>query len=158
MADTTLGAAPVLGRLPNANRPIPRVAVPEQTQAESVPAYGLPGWGALLVLLAIAGIGGLIDLLNGSQARGGFNVGIVAASIAAILVVRRTAMFPVVVAPPIVYSLASGSVLYLRSNGLHDHKVVIDTAANWLVYGFPAIAAATAAVLIIAGIRMLIRR
>jgi fumarate reductase subunit D len=158
MADANLGAAPVLGRVPNANRPIPRAVAREQLQTQSEPESGLPAWAALLVLLAIAGVGGAIDLVNGTQARGGFNVGIVAASIAAILVVKRSAMFPVVVAPPIVYSLASGSVLYLRSNGLHDHKVVIDTAANWLVYGFPAIAAATASVLIIAGIRMLIRR
>jgi hypothetical protein len=36
--------------------------------------------------------------------------------------------------------------------------VLFDAAANWLVYGFPAIAAATAAVLIIAGIRLIVRR
>ena len=73
--------------------------------------------------------------------RGGFNIGIVVASVVAILVVRRSDMFPIVVAPPIVYSLASGIMLYLRSGGLHDKKVVLDAAANWLVYGFPAIAA-----------------
>ena len=110
------------------------------------------------MLLAIAGVGGLIDAVTGSHERGGFNVGIVLASIVAILVVRRSSMFPVVVAPPIVYSAVSGFLLYVRSNGLHDRKVLIDTAANWLVYGFPAIAAATAAVLIIAGTRMVIRR
>jgi len=33
--------------------------------------------------------------------------------------------------------------------------VLLDAAANWLVYGFPAIAGATAAVLIIAGIRLI---
>ena len=37
-------------------------------------------------------------------------------------------------------------------------RALYDAAANWLVYGFPAIAGATAAVLIIAGIRMLSRR
>jgi hypothetical protein len=36
--------------------------------------------------------------------------------------------------------------------------VLFDGAANWLVYGFPAIAAATAAVLIIAGVRMITHR
>jgi fumarate reductase subunit D len=46
----------------------------------------------------------------------------------------------------------------VRSSGLHDKKVVLDAAANYLVYGFPAIAAATAAVLIIAGIRMITRK
>ncbi|PZS31894.1 MAG: hypothetical protein DLM58_10945 [Pseudonocardiales bacterium] len=119
---------------------------------------GLPAWAALLVLLAIAGLGGVIDTISGSQVRGGFNIGIVVASVVAMLVVRRTSMFPVVIAPPLVYSLASASMLYLRSGGLHDKKVLFDGAANWLVYGFPAIAAATAAVLIIAGFRLITHR
>jgi hypothetical protein len=119
---------------------------------------GLPSWGALVVLLVIAGIGGLVDSLSGTGIRGGFNIGIIVASIVAILLVRRSGMFPVVIAPPIVYSVASGAMLYIRSSGLSDHKALYDAAANWLVYGFPAIAGATAAVLIIAGIRMLSRR
>jgi hypothetical protein len=49
-------------------------------------------------------------------------------------------------------------MVYLRSGGLHDRRALYDAASNWLVYGFPAIAAATAAVLIIAGIRMLSSR
>lgn len=129
--------------------------VPER---DAVPDRGLPGWGALLVLLVIAGIGGVIDTLSGAQARGGFNYGVVIASVVAILVVRRSGMFPIVIAPPIVYSLASGAMLYVRSSGLHDKRVLFDGAANWLVYGFPAIASASAAVLIIAGIRLIIRR
>jgi Domain of unknown function (DUF6542) len=119
---------------------------------------GLPAWAALLVLLAISGIGGVIDTLSGSQVRGGFNIGIVVASIVAMLLVRRASMFPVVIAPPLVYAGASGAMLYLRSSGLHDRKALFDGAANWLVYGFPAIAAATAAVLIIAGVRLIVHR
>ncbi len=119
---------------------------------------GLPAWAALLVLVAIAGVGGIIDSLSGSQVRGGFNVGIVVASVVAMLLVRRSSMFPVVIAPPLVYAGASGAMLYLRSGGLHDKKVLFDGAANWLVYGFPAIAAATAAVLIIAGVRLVTHR
>jgi fumarate reductase subunit D len=103
-------------------------------------------------------LGAVIDTVGDITSRSGINFGIVLAAILAILAVRRRAMFPVVVAPPIVYSLVSGSLLYVRSNGLHDHKVLIDTAANWLVYGFPAIAAATAAVLLIGGIRLIIGR
>lgn len=127
----------------------PRPAVAER---------GLPWWGALLILIAIAGVGGVIDTIGTTQARGGFNIGIVVASVVAILIVRRSHMFPVVIAPPIVYSAAAVFQLYLRSSGLHDKKVVLDAAANYLVYGFPAIAAATAAVLIIAGIRLIIRK
>jgi hypothetical protein len=85
-------------------------------------------------------------------------VGIIAGAVLSVLLVRRSAMFPVVVAPPIVYSLAAGISLYIRSSGLSDHSVLLDAATNWLVYGFPAIAAATAAVLIIAGIRLIVRR
>ncbi len=118
----------------------------------------MPGWAALLVLLGIAGLGGLIDMISGTHVRGGFNIAIIVASIVAVLIVRRSGMFPVVVAPPIVYSAASGLMLYVRSNGLNDRRVLIDSAANWLVYGFPALAAATAAVLFIAAIRMITRR
>ena len=131
---------------------------PEMDPRPRVRERGLPSWLALVVLLVIAGIGGLIDTLSGTQVRGGFNIGIIVAAVVAILLVRRTGMFPIVIAPPIVYSLASAAMLYLRSNGLSDHKALYDAAANWLVYGFPAIAGATAAVLIIAGIRMLSRR
>lgn len=119
---------------------------------------GLPGWGAVLLLLALAAVGGLIDVIAGSQVRGAFNIGIVVASVVAILAVRRSSMFPVVVAPPIVYSVGSAGTLYIRSSGGHDKRALFDAAANWLVYGFPAIASATAAVLIIAGIRLMTRR
>jgi len=113
---------------------------------------------AVLILIAIAAIGGGIDLANHSEVKGGFNISVVIASVVAIIIVRRSAMFPVVVAPPLVYFAASAVLLYARSGGLHDRKVLLDAAANWLVYGFPAIAGATAAVLIIAGIRLIAGR
>ena len=111
----------------------------------------------MLVLAASPPLGILIDAVGGHQL-GAVQLGIIAGSVIAILVVRRSGMFPVVVAPPIVYSLGAGISLYLRSGGLHDRGVLIDAATNWLVYGFPAIAAATASVLIIAGIRLIVRR
>jgi hypothetical protein len=72
--------------------------------------------------------------------------------------VRRSGLFSVVVAPPLVYFVASAIMLYERSGGLSNRSKLIDSAVNWLVYGFPAIAIATAAVLLIAGVRILIRR
>lgn len=119
---------------------------------------GLPGWAGLLVLVGLTILGILFDAMRGHQLGLGFNVGIISGSVLAILLVRRSGMFPVVVAPPIVYSLGAGISLYLRSGGLHDRGVLIDAATNWLVYGFPAIAAATASVLIIGGIRLIVRR
>jgi hypothetical protein len=130
----------------------------ESLRQRRAPERGLPAWAALLVLIAIAALGGVLDTLASIQVKGGFNIGIVIASIVAILIVKRSHMFPIVIAPPIVYSGAALFQLYVRSSGLHDKKVVLDAAANYLVYGFPAIAAATAAVLIIAGCRLIIRK
>jgi len=130
----------------------------EALQAPRAAERGLPWWGALLLLIVIAGVGGVVDTLGSISVKGGFNVGIVVASVVAILTVKRSHMFPIVIAPPIVYSAAALFQLYVRSSGLHDRKVVLDAAANYLVYGFPAIAAATAAVLIIAGIRLIARK
>jgi fumarate reductase subunit D len=129
---------------------------PEADATPQAPERGLPWWGALLILVGIAVIGGVVDAKSSSQ--GAFNIAIIAASVISILVVRRSHMFPIVIAPPIVYSVASMFMLYIRSDGLHDKKQIIDAAANYLVYGFPAIASATAAVLIIAGIRMIARK
>lgn len=138
-----------------------RASARERLEAVGKPARserGIAGWTGLGVLIAVTILGILFDTVRGHQLGIGFNVGIIAGSILAILLVRRSGMFPVVVAPPIVYSLGAGISLYLRSGGLHDRGVLIDAATNWLVYGFPAIAAATASVLIIAGIRLIIRR
>lgn len=149
------------GTAPTATRRRPAVATAAEEQPQFRPSArerGLPGWGALLVLVAIAAVGGLIDMLRGTHVRGGFNIAIVVAAVVAILVVRRSSLFTVVVAPPIVYTAASLGTVYFRSGGLKDKKVLLDAAANWLVYGFPAIAAASAAVLIVAGVRLIIRR
>jgi len=119
---------------------------------------GLPGWLAVLLLIGIAGVGGLIDSISGSAIRGAFNYSLIIASLIAILVVRRSQMFNVVIAPPLVYFVASAGLLYVRTGGLHNRGKLIDAATNWIVYGFPAIAGATAVVLVVAGIRLMARR
>jgi hypothetical protein len=129
-----------------------------QARRTSTPERGLAAWAALLLLVAIAAAGGLIDTAANIQVRGAFNIGIVVASVIAILAVRRSDMLPVVLAPPIVYSGAAMFMLYVRSGGFHNKHEVINAALNYLVYGFPAIATATAVVLVIAGIRLLVKR
>jgi hypothetical protein len=125
------------------------------TRGEQAHERGLPWWGALLVLLGIALIGGIIDTIGSLQSKSGFNIGIVVASVVAIIVVKRSHMFPVVIAPPIVYSAAAVFEYYLKG---HKTSAKLDIAANYLVYGFPAMAAATAAVLIVAGVRLISRK
>lgn len=151
-------AGPASRKQQRANRRAEQ-AVAARDQVIARPAErGVKWWLALIVLVVIAAIGGVIDTLGSIQVRGGFNIGIVVASVVAILIVKRSHMFPIVIAPPIVYSFGALFQLYLRSGGLNDKRVVFDAAANYLVYGFPAIAAATAAVLIIAGVRMITRK
>ncbi|MGI8679631.1 MAG: DUF6542 domain-containing protein [Jatrophihabitans sp.] len=130
----------------------------ERAYLRRAPERGVAWWVALATLIVIAAVGGIIDTIGSLDARGGFNIGLVAASIVAVLIVKRSHLFPIVIAPPIVYSLGAAFQLYLRSNGLSNRRAVFDAAANYLVYGFPAIAAASAAVLIIAGIRLIIRK
>ena len=124
----------------------------------AAPQRGLRAWVALLVLVAIMVVGILVDSLRGQQLGTGFDLGIIIGSAVAIIAVRRSSMFWIVVSPPLVYSIGAGVSLYLRSGGLHDRGVLIDAATNWLVYGFPAIAAASASVLIIAGVRLITRK
>jgi len=131
-------------------------AIQRSQRADNEP--GLRGWLAVLLLIAIAGVGGLIDQSLGAHLKGIFSYALVLASVIAILAVKRSQMFGVVIAPPLVYFAASAGLLYIRSGGLSNRKVLIDYASQWLVYGFPAIAGATAAVLIIAGIRMVTGR
>ncbi|MFL6160750.1 MAG: DUF6542 domain-containing protein [Jatrophihabitantaceae bacterium] len=159
-------SAPVSrGERPAADARYYRSQSPDQQLADrsarrgrAQPERGLPGWLAVLLLIAIAGASGLIDSLSGSSVRGVFNYGLVLASLVAILVVRRSGMFPVVVAPPLVYFVASASLLYIRTGGLRNRGKLLDAATNWIVYGFPAIAGATAVVLVIAGFRLVTRR
>jgi hypothetical protein len=127
-------------------------------QQEEPRGRGLPGWAALLLIVAVAGIGGLTDTVGGSNLKGVFALGLIVGSLAAILTVRRRDMFPIIVAPPLIYVGASAAMLYLRSNGLKNRGVLVDAASGWLTYGFPAIAGASAVVLIIGGIRLIIRR
>ena len=87
---------------------------------------------------------------------------LICAAIAAILLVKRSQIFAIVVSPPIVYALAALLQLYLKKSLSQDRHgaldAVINAVQNYLVYGFPALATATAAVLIIAGIRLVARR
>lgn len=118
----------------------------------------LPAWGALLVLVGFAAVGAAIEIAGGKSLSGVFNYSIIIGSVAAVLLVRRSAIFPIIIAPPLVYAGGSVVMIYTRSSGLSDRRVLYDAAANWLVYGFPTMAAATALVLIIAGIRLIIQK
>jgi hypothetical protein len=117
------------------------------------PARGgtLTGTGAVLLLAGVAGVAGVIDVVAGDALRLVFSAGLVLGAVLAALLVSRHDVLTVVFAPPLVYLAASAiAVLLGRGEGGGD---LIDAAASWLVYGFPAMAAATGAAAAVAGIR-----
>jgi hypothetical protein len=67
-------------------------------------------------------------------------------------------MFAVVVAPPLVYVGGKFVAASMRHQHFGSRTALVDIATNWLVFGFPAMAAATAVVLLIAGIRLIAGR
>jgi hypothetical protein len=129
--------------------------VRDQRRNDPAPAGSGPtltGVGAVLLLTGIAAVAGVLDVLAGSSLRLIFAAGLVlGALIASVLVVRRD-LLTVVFAPPLVF-LAASAVAVLLGRG-ETGGGLIDLATSWLVYGFPAMAAATG----VAGVVALIRR
>ena len=118
------------------------------------PARGpsLTGVGAILLLAGVAGVAGAVDVVVGDSLRLVFSVGLVVGTLVAALLVRPQDVLMVVFAPPLVFLAASLAAMLLgRGEGGGG---IIDLAASWLVYGFPAMAIATA----VAGLLALVRR
>ena len=115
----------------------------------------LTGTGAVLLLAGIAGIAGVIDVVAGDALRLVFSGGLVLGALAAALLVSRRDILAVVFAPPLVY-LAASALAVLLGRG-ESGGGLLDAAASWLVYGFPAMAAATAVAAAVAGIRAIRR-
>lgn len=111
----------------------------------------LTGVGAVLVLTGIALVAGVVDVLAGDALRLVFSGGLVLGTLVAAALVSRRDILTVVFAPPLVYVAASALAVLL---GRGDQNVgLLDAATGWLVYGFPAMAAATGVALLVAGIR-----
>jgi hypothetical protein len=112
--------------------------------------------GAVLVMAGVAGVAGVIDVVAGDALRLVFSAGLVVGALLAAALVRRKDLRTVVFAPPLVYLAGSAIAVLLGRGG--QGGGLLDVATSWLVYGFPAMAAATAAALVVAGIRALRNR
>jgi len=112
---------------------------------------GLTGPAAVLLLAGVAGVAGVIDVVAGDALRLVFAAGLVLGSVLAALLVSRRDLPTVVFAPPLVFLAASAvAVLLGRGEGGGD---IVDIAVSWLVYGFPAMGAATGAAALVAAVR-----
>jgi hypothetical protein len=114
----------------------------------------LTGFGAVLLIVVISMVGGCVDLLTGTGLRLAFAIGLVLGAAVAATLARRASLLTVALAPPLVYVVASMLSVLASPGGLGGLGKLYDAAAGWLVYGFPAMAAATGIAVVIAGIRL----
>lgn len=119
----------------------------------------LTGAGALALAFVVTLLGGSIDLVTGTGLRRAFAIALVLGAVLAALLVRTKDLFVVVVSPPLIYILVSLLATIPHANGAFDSKTKFSALlANWLVYGFPEMAAATGLAAAIAVIRVLAKR
>ena len=106
-------------------------------------------------------VGALIDSVGSFTGQDAFNVGIVAGSLVAVLIVRRSQLFWIMVAPPLVYAVIAVVRLYVKRSNAGAHgatSAIIDAVQDYLTFGFPALVIAVAIVLVIGGFRLVARK
>jgi hypothetical protein len=132
------------------------VSTTYSTQRDGVALTGV-GAIALAFVIALAGAG--FDLLTGVGLRRVFAVALVIGAVVAAALVRVRDLYAVAISPPLIYIAISIFAAIPHANGaFSDKKKFLALAANWLVYGFPEMAAATGLATGIAIIRYLAHR
>jgi hypothetical protein len=119
----------------------------------------LTGAGAVALAFLVTLTGGAFDLATGSGLRRTFAVTLVIGAVLAAMLVRTRALYVVVIAPPLIYIADSVLASIIEPTGAFESKTkLMALLANWLVYGFPEMAAATGLAILIAGLRLVGRR
>lgn len=113
------------------------------------PGVALTGTGAVLLVIIAATLGAVLDILLGPALGTATTVMLAVGTAAAAWLVRRGNLLAVVIAPPLVYLLVTVATLLLTS----DTGVTLTGLAAPLVYGFPAMAIATALAVLVATVR-----
>ncbi|NEK87555.1 hypothetical protein GCU60_17595 [Blastococcus saxobsidens] len=135
-----------------ADRPAERSMAP--ARAGSAPDSRLRGFLALVAVFLLTLAGCAVDSFVGSGLGLITLVALTASTAAAVLLVRRRDLLSVIVAPPLVFAaVAAVNVAMAPSATLN-----LPTMATLLVRGFPTMAAATVAAIVLAVFRMATRR
>ena len=120
-------------------------------------ARGMPsrptftGMGAVLLIFFVTIAGATLDVFISTRLSVGAMVALTLGSILAAVLVRRSDLLTVVVAPPLVYLLVLTLSVLLRNITFSTTGIVA-----WLSEGFPAMALATGSALLICGTRLLL--
>lgn len=141
------GTRPLRADAPYPAGPVP--ARPGLGDASMAPGVTLTGPGAVLLIIVAAALGAVIDLLLGPTLGIATTIMLAIGAVLAGWLVRRRDLFSVLISPPLVYLLITVVTLFLVS----DLGLTLTGLAAALVYGFPAMAIATAFGVLVAGVR-----
>ena len=147
---------PEVGERPDAREARPASRRPPEAQRPSAASGGgrLRGVVAVLAVFLATLAGGAADSFLGIGLGMLTLITLVAATAVATLTVRRRDMFTVVVCPPLVFIAVAGVNIALAPSA----TLSLPTVATLLIRGFPTMAAATAAALVLALVRLGTRR
>lgn len=121
--------------------------------AQSRSGLTVTGVGAVLLLVVAGALGAAIDLVFGPALGTATTVLLPIGALVASWVVRRSALFWVIIAPPLVYLL-----LVAGSLAVGDGELTPAAMAAGIVYGFPAMAVATAVSVAVGALRQVNHR
>lgn len=147
---------PAVGERPDAREAKPASGRRPETQGPTAAAGGgrLRGVVAVFAVFLATLAGGAADSFLGIGLGMLTLITLVAATAVATLTVRRRDMFTVVVCPPLVFIAVAGVNIALAPSA----TLSLPTVATLLIRGFPTMAAATAAALVLALVRLGTRR
>ncbi|MCK8671132.1 hypothetical protein M1M07_08370 [Rhodococcus sp. HM1] len=116
---------------------------------------GVPWWGAVVIAAGATLLGALIDSFRGDELTTVFSVFYVLGCIAAVVAVQQRGVFTAMAQPPLllVAAIPLAQELLFESSGSGLRDLALNVAYP-LVNRFPAMFVATAAVLIIGGVRI----
>ncbi len=116
---------------------------------------GVPWWGAIVIAAGATFLGAALDAFRGDELTTVFSVFYVLGCIAAIVAVQHRGVFTAMAQPPLllVAAIPLTQKLFFESSGSGLRDLALNVAYP-LVNRFPAMLVATAAVLIIGGVRI----
>jgi hypothetical protein len=115
---------------------------------------GLRGFVAVLAVFLVTLGGAAVDSFTGNGLGMITLVSLVASTAVAVLLVRRRDMISVVLAPPLVFTAVAGLNIALAPSV----SLSLPTAATLMIRGFPTMAVATAAAVVLTLVRLATRR
>ncbi|MGV9744518.1 DUF6542 domain-containing protein [Rhodococcus zopfii] len=132
-----------------------RSAVPLDMRSLAPTMPGVPWWGAIVIAAGATLLGAVLDAFRGDELTTVFSVFYVLGCIAAVVAVQHRGVFTAMAQPPLllVTAIPLAQELLFESSGSGLRDLALNVAYP-LVNRFPAMLVATAAVLVIGGVRI----